>query len=313
MAEISPKRFSTDLQKVLFPDNSFYKKSLLDIIDAGFKTIEIPAAGVTGTASVGDYPSLPLTIQKRTDTVKSYTTDEVYLTHPILVEREDDILLNYSKMQDVINSAGLILNTKIADIAAHEFAPTSTALGNVIPSTGTATRAKTLVNGTGSAKRIVLNDLLSIRKIFNKMNLGDGVNIYALLTPDQVEDLFLIAELRDYEKTGELTKLRNGEIGRILGFNFLMRWNDALGSTGVFYSNTGVKGTFGATQVATDTAAAIFFADRYVRHAEGFAKTVINRDAPGYKGGTIIETMVRFGATKMRIDEKGVAAIYEAV
>lgn len=313
MAEISPKRFSNDLQKVLFPDNSFYKKSMLDIIDAGFKTIEIPASGVTGTASVGDYPALPLTIQKRTDTVTSYTTDEVYLTNPILIEREDEILLNYSKMQDVISAAGLILNTKIADLAAHAFAPTSTVLGNVIPSTGTATRTKTIINGTTAAKRIVLADILSIRKLFNRMNMGDGTQIWGLLTPDQVEDLFLIPEFRDYEKTGELTKLRTGDIGRILGINFMMRYNAALGTNGVYYTSAGAKGTFGAATGATDTAAAIFWADKAVRHAEGFAKTVINRDAPGYKGGTIIEAMVRFGATKMRADEVGTAAIYEAV
>ena len=70
MAEISPIKFSRELNKVLFPDNAFYKKSMTD--EAQYKTIEIPEAGVTGTASVGDYPTLPLTIQKRTDSKKFF-------------------------------------------------------------------------------------------------------------------------------------------------------------------------------------------------------------------------------------------------
>ena len=309
MAEISPIKFSKELNKVLFPENAFYKKSGTD--EAKYKTIEIPEAGTTGTASVGDYPSLPLTIQKRTDSVKSYTTDEVYLTNPILIEREDDILLNYSKMKDVVNAAGQILNTKVADIAATAFAPTSTTLGNVFASTGTATRTTSLVGTTGTRKQIVIADLLNVRNYFNKTNLIEGDQVYGLLTPDQVNDLFEIDKLVDFDKTGELTKLRNGEIGRILGMNLMMRWNDTLGSNGVFYSNAGAKKALGAAVVATDRAAAIFWKASAVRHAEGFAKTVINRDAPGYKGGTIIEAMVRFGATIKRTDEKGVAAIYE--
>ena len=308
MAEISPIKFSKELNKVLFPENAFYKKSMTD--EAKYKTIHIPEAGVTGTASVGDYPSLPLSIQKRTDTVTSYTTDEVYLTNPVLIEREDEILLNYSKMKDVVTAAGHILNTKIADIAATNFAPTSTVLGNVFATTGTNTRTSALVGSTVTAKRLLMADLLKVKKYFDKSNLPDG-QIYGLLTPEFVEDLFYIDELVDYDKTGELTKLRNGEIGRILGMQFMTRWNSTLGTNGVSYTNGGVKKALGAAVAATDRAAIIFWHSSAVRHAEGFAKTVINRDAPGYKGGTIIEAMVRFGATINRTDELGVAAIYE--
>ena len=309
MAEISPVKYDKMLNKVLFPDNSFYKKSMSD--EAKFKTIEIPESGVSGTASVGDYPSLPLSIVKRTDTVTSYTTDEVYITNPVVIEREDGILLPYSKQKDVISAFGQILNTKIADIAATNFAPTSTVLGNAFASTGTATRTTSLVGSSVTAKQIVVADMLNIRNYFNKANLVEGDQVWGLLTPDQVNDLFEIDKLVDFDKTGELTKLRNGEIGKILGMNLMMRWNDTLGSVGVFYSSAGVKKALGAAVVSTDRAAAIFWKSSAVRTAEGFGKTVINKNAPGYKGGTILEAMVRFGATFNRTDEKGVACIYE--
>ena len=48
-----------------------------------------------------------------------------------------------------------------------------------------------------------------------------------------------------------------------------------------------------------------------VRHAEGNAKTYIDRDKPEYLG-TILNSKVRFGATKNRTDEKGVVTLVEA-
>ena len=74
MAEISVVKYIKMLNKNLFPDNAFYKLSKKD--DGNVKTIEIPEAGSKPTAKVGDYPSLPLTITKRTDSVTSYTTDD---------------------------------------------------------------------------------------------------------------------------------------------------------------------------------------------------------------------------------------------
>lgn len=308
MAEISPIKFGRIVQRNLFPDNAFYKGTPTD--EANYKTIQIPQAGTTGVAKVGDYPTLPLASSQRTDSVKQYTTDEIYI-EPIVIPREDAILLPYSKLQDISLDIASILNTKAADIAATAFAPTSTVLSNVSATTGTATRTTTLVGATGTRKRIIMDDLLRVQRYFHKTNLRDNDQIWGLLTPEQVEDLLLIDKLVDYDKTGELSKLKNGEIGVILGMRFMMRWNDTLGSNGVFYSNAGVKKALGAAVVSTDTAAAIFWKTSAVRHAEGFANTPINYNVPGYKGGTVIEAQVRFGATITRTDEKGVYALYE--
>ena len=48
-----------------------------------------------------------------------------------------------------------------------------------------------------------------------------------------------------------------------------------------------------------------------VCRAEGMVRTVVNENAPGYLGGTIIESFTRFGADIIRDDQKGVIALLE--
>jgi hypothetical protein len=55
----------------------------------------------------------------------------------------------------------------------------------------------------------------------------------------------------------------------------------------------------------------LFWHSAYVRHAEGNAHTSIDRDKPEYLGGSLIASMVRFGATASRLDQKGVVALIE--
>ena len=73
----------------------------------------------------------------------------------------------------------------------------------------------------------------------------------------------------------------------------------------------GTRNGLEALAAATDNAAAIFWHKSMVRHAEGHAKVIINREAPGYLGSTILEAVVRFGATYDRPDQKGIVALVE--
>lgn len=140
--------------------------------------------------------------------------------------------------------------------------------------------------------------------------MGKG-DIWGLLTPEMVEDLLLIDKFVDADKTGELSKLKNGEIGYILGMNLLMR-NNGVGSAGVMYNvDATVKRTIDEALAVTDNAAAIFWHKSMVRHAEGHAETIINRKPAGYLGATVIEAVVRFGATFDRTDQKGIVALVE--
>jgi len=311
MAQISPIKFSQELQKQLFPDNSFYKFSRTETgIGPDVETVQIPVAGSVGAAKSGN-PTLPLAVTARTDTYKSYDVEQLY-TDPYLVTREEDIVLNYNKFQDLALSLALSINERAGDIAATEWGATSS--GEQVATTGTTTHTAYVTGTTGNRKDILLADMLDVKKAFNKMNLPDyGRNaIYGLMTPEQIDNLLNISDFVDYDKTGELSKLKNGEIGYILGMNLMMRTNSQ-NSIGVVY-NAGAttKRTVDEAISATDTAAAIFWHRSMVRHAEGHAATFVDRGKPEYLGGTLLSSVVRFGATFDRPDEAGIVALYEA-
>jgi hypothetical protein len=310
MAQISPIKFSRELQKQLFPDNSFYKKSRTETgIGADVETVEIPVAGTVNPAKSGN-PVLPVPITSRTDTKKSYTVEQLYV-EPYLVTREEQIVLNYDKVSDVAQSLAEALNTRAANISATEWG--ATLATNIVRTTGSTGRASAVTGTTGNRKPIVKADMLDVQKLFNKMNLPsrNRDSIWGLLTPEMVDDLLNISEFVDADKTGELSKLKNGEIGYILGMNLMMRNND-IGSVGVMYDvNATTKRTVDEAIAATDNAAAIFWHTSMVRHAEGHAEVIINRKPAGYLGGTVIEPVVRFGATFDRPDQKGIVALVE--
>lgn len=311
MAQISPKKFSAELQKQLFPENEFYKKSRTETgIGASVESVDIPVSGNIGAAKSGEPETLPLQIKAREDSIKNYPVEQLY-TDPYIVTNEESIVLNYNKVQDITSSLAMSVNTRAADIAAVNWG--ATLITNIGRTTGTA-RNSNVTGTTGTRLAIAQDDMLNVRRVFNRMNLpnrGRG-SIYGILTADMIDDLMKVDAFVDADKTGELSKLLAGEIGFIMGMNLMMRTND-IGSTGVMYSEADVpvKRTIDETLAVTDNAAAIFWHTDMVRHAEGHAKSIINRNVAGYNGATIIENLVRFGATFDRPDQKGIFALVE--
>lgn len=308
MADLKPQKYDRELQKNLFPDNAFYKKSRVDGgIAPSVETVNIPEAGAVPTAKIGVPTSLPLTITQRTDSSKSYSVRQLY-TEPVLITDEEEILTDYAKLQNIASDHANVLNEMAADIAAYEWATTA----GTILTNDTATRATTVVGATGNVKRISKGNILSVRERFMKMNLRSIEGIKALVTPDQYTDLLLIDDFVRYDAGGWEKKLETGMVGRLMGIEFYVRWNSDFGAN-VVYSDNGVakKAVHEGTAIAsTDKAAAIFWHPDLVRHAEGNAKTYINRDKAEYLG-TILNSKVRFGATKNRTDEVGVITIVE--
>lgn len=311
MAQISPIKFSRELQKQLFPDNSFYKKSRTETgIGPDVENVEIPVAGNIGSAKSGDPASLPLQVLEREDTKKSYPVEQLY-TDPYLVRREESIVLNYNKLVDLAQSLALSINERAGDVSAVNWG--ATLAGNIVRTTSATTRTTTVTGTTGTRKRITKTDMIGVRGKFNKMNLPNlgRASMWGILTPEMVEDLLLIPEFVDYDKTGELSKLRNGEIGFIMGFNLMMR-NNGIGCAGVMYNvDSTTKRTIDEAIAATDNAAGIFWHSAMVRHAEGNAATFIDRGKPEYLGGTLLSSIVRYGATFDRPDQKGIVALVE--
>lgn len=307
MAQISPKLFSRDLATQIFPSNVFYTKGFKDTAAGNVDSVDIPLAGNIGSAKIG-HPSLPVAIVEREDDVKNYPLTQIY-AEPVLIKREEDIVLNYNKQLDIARAMGEAISTQAADYAAQAWGATAT--GYLLETTGTG-RATTLVGATGNRKAIAKADLIKVRNAILKMNIQQTGWI-GVITPDQHNDLLGIADFVDYEKTGVESKLKEGIIGRLLGIDFMVRWNDTFGSIGLHYTSSGVKKALNAAIEATDSPAAMFFHPNYVRYAEAFPETIINRKPAGYLGGTIIEAVVRFGATQSRGDGRGVISLVEKV
>lgn len=307
MTQISKTVYSKELQKQLFPDNSFYKKSISETgLAADAATFEIPNLSDVNEAKEDEPTVLPLKVVQSTDDKKSGTMKELYCD-PILIRNEEEFVMNYSKRQAKQIQQAASLNTKAADYAAYKWLPTLAT--NIVETTGAA-RATNVTGLTGNRKAVLKADLLKVHNILMRMNiLSLPGELYGLLTPDAYSDLLGIAEFIDYDKTGRSDKLAQGIIGRIAGIEMMVRSkNGHIGA--LFTAANGIVRS--VTVAATNRPVSLFWHSGMVCHAEAHPISYINENDATYLG-TVLNSSVRFGAEKCRNDEKGVIALAEVV
>lgn len=312
MAEISPIKYSKELQTQIFPDNSFYKHSISEsgIADTT-ETVERPYQGAIGKGKSGP-PSLPLQVRTAKDEKDSYSTVLVY-ADPIAVDLPDEFALNYNKRASKqVQQAGEI-NTRVANIAAVNWGPTVAT--NILKSSGSSRASNVIVSASGNPianrKAITKADMIKVHNLLMRMNLsGIQGQLWGLVTADFYSDLLALAEFTDYDKTGKDSKLAQGILGMIMGINIMTRSTDEQ-HIGLTYTNGYVKNAIDAAVVSNSCPANLFWHDKMTATAEGALRTSINTNAPGYMGATIIETWTRFGASQARYDQKGVIVLLE--
>lgn len=312
MAEISPIKYSKELQKEIFPDNSFYKKSVQEtgIADTTDR-VERPVQGKLKKAKSGVPVTLPLPVTVAKDDSDFYSTDLVY-ADPILVNTPGEFALNYNKRQTKQQQQAGVINTRVGTIAAVNWGPTVAA--QVLKTSGSS-RASNVVASTGAVianrKAGAKADMIKVHNMLIRMNIsGIQGGLFGLVTADFYSDLLGIAEFVDYDKTGNNSKLEKGIIGRIMGIELMVRSTEDQ-STGLLYSSDYVKKAIDAEVATTDCPANLFWHEKMVASAEGVLKTSINADRSEYLGSTIISSWTRFGASWARADQKGVVALLE--
>lgn len=335
MAEVRIKIFSRDLQKNLFPDNAFFKRSKKDP-SSNALSIDIPQAQGQARAKIGnvqiDYDTAgdnltaadKLTAIKRINTLLNYPNQNFFVVPVIIDKNNQDGELSYDKLQQIREEMAEELNTQIANWAAVKWGPT--VAGNILKTTGATTRTSLIVGGyNGLVKRITFQDLLNVRKEAMKQQKMGG-RWYVLPTPEQWEDIMLIPEFRDFEKTGNQTLLKAGVIGTWLNMTWLEpRQNDDL-EANIIYDTTvptaptkvdyigAVDGDGRTIETLTATAnsvsAVLFWNDRMVRRSEGRNNAFFRANDPEFQAD-IISANVRFGASFGRSDNKGVIALVE--
>lgn len=307
MAEIRTTIYSRELQKLIFPDNSFYKKS---IGEAGVadktEQVEKPVQAPISKAKEGKPDSLPLSVETSTDSKKTYNTTLIY-SKPLLIDSQSELLVNYNKRQSKMEQQAAEINTKVAAYTMAHWSPTKEA--NILKTSGTA-RASNIMGFTSQRKAVTKEDLLKVLNLIMRMGVSSmGGNWYGMVTADMYTDLLSIPEFVDYYKTGNESRLKEGIIGRILGVDIFQRSTEE-GHCGLLYN--GRTPLSGDAEVKDSLlSGALFWNEKMVCRAEGRLRTVINENAPGYLGGTIIESFTRYGADIIRDDQKGVIALLE--
>lgn len=307
MGQIQTTVYSRELQKQLFPDNSFYKKAISESgLAANAKTFEIPNLTSVNEAKYDDRTVLPLPVVKSTDSKVSGTMKEFYCD-PILIENEEEFIANYSKRQNKQIQQAFSLNTKCGDYAAYQWLPTLSP--NIIVTDGTA-RATNVLGLTGNRKAVTKANILAVYNKLLRMNAKQlPGTLNALLTPDAYTDLLGISDFVDYEKIGRADKLTQGIVGMLCGIDIMVRSNN--GHIGAWFKsdNTRLKAV---STAATDRPVNLFWHSGMVCQGEANPVSYINENDATYLG-TVINASVRFGAEKCREDEAGVVALAETV
>lgn len=308
MAEIRPTLYSSELQKLIFPDNSFYKKSIGErgVADTT-ERVEKPVQAKISKAKEGTPKSLPLAVETSTDTTKYYNTTLIYCA-PLLIDSQSEMLVNYNKRASKQMQQADEINTKVAAYILGKWCPTKK--DNILKTTGDA-RDSGVAGISSQRKRVTKQDLIRVLNTALRMGVsGLGGNWYGMVTPDMYTDLLSIPDYTDYFKTGNESKLKEGIVGRILGIDIFCRTVDE-GHSGVLYNGSMIPISGDSEVKDTCYTGGLFWNDKLVCRAEGTLRTVVNANAPGYLGGTIIESFVRCGADILRDDQKGVIALLE--
>ena len=174
MAEVRVKIFSKELQKNLFPDNAFFKRSKKDPA-SNAQSIDIPQAQSQTRAKIGNvqigYDTAgnnladadKLTAIKRINTLLNYQNQNFFVVPVVIDTNNQDGELSYSKQVEIREEFSEELNTQIANWAAVKWGPT--VAGNILKTSDTATRTSLVIGGyNGLVKRISKQDLLNVEK-----------------------------------------------------------------------------------------------------------------------------------------------------
>ncbi len=287
----------------LFKNNEF----LLASTDAGQyvlqgKVVHIPQAGALPNV-VKNRSSLPATVVQRGDTDITYTLDE-YTTDPILIPNAETFELSYNKRESVLGEYESSLRQTVADNLLIDWSP-SGSTGLVLRTSGVAT-ATTLAGTTGNRAKFTVNDLKAAQLQLNKQNIPMEGR-YALISADMFQQLIDDMSATQYRDFSAAYDVKDGVLGRLFGFNIMMRSNV------VTYTNDTAPevNPYGATPDVADNDGVLCWQTGAVERALGDIKFFERIGDPTYYGD-VYSVSVRMGARMRRSDARGIVAIVQA-
>lgn len=308
-AELLIRIFTPEIQNQLFPNNDFLSRARNDDAYVNGNTVELAHSGTIPGVTV-DRAMLPATVAKRTDVATNYSLEEL-TTDPTLLGYSEELIINYAKRASILKQHTDSINKTAGDRALYRWAAGASG-ARVIKSTGVTdggtaqTRTATGPSQTGTRNQFGKADLVKIRQMFFADNiLGNGAvtGLVAVLTAQQYGDLIGLPNVAEAQKYGTAT-FPSGVVDRVLGFDIYVR------SSVLVYDNSDALKAPGAAAAAADQDAAIFYHQDYVRRAVGAIQPFVRLNDPLYYGD-IMDMLVRFGASPVRNDNKGVVIMME--
>lgn len=282
----------------LFADNSFLSKAFnADEFVIQGKTVHIPNAGAP-SGVVKNRNTFPATVESRTDIDLTFDLDN-YSTNPIKIDLAETVELSYNKRESVLRQDKATLHNAISEGVLFEWLPL---IANSIRTTGAAVKAHT-PSATGNRKALVKDDVL---ELMTKFNVDDvpAEGRYVLLDALMYEQLLKSLTANEAQAFHAAVDVKNGIVGRLYGFNIMMR-----SRVGV-YATAGTKKEWTVAGDATDNAAALAWHTNSVCRALGEVVAREQLNSPQYYGD-IYAFEVRCGGRAMRNDVKGLAAIVQ--
>lgn len=302
MSEVLKQLFSSDLQKVLFPDNAFFTGARSDDAAIDAISVDIPQDENGASTAVINPTVFPLPMKTEEDSKKTYGADLI-VSLPEVITWNNQLLVSYDKRAAKLEKHKSTIETILADRTMLGWGNTATAAYKRA-TTGVATRANTA--GGSNVKKVALEaDFLWAFTKMNQLNIPqEGRRV--VLSPEFYEDILAIKKAygQGSEQNNEL--MAKGAIDRIFRFDVFMR------SRTTVYSAAGVRKAYGAAAAADDGFSAIFYHPQMVRYIKG--QIVVNMDPagrPDLAGGMSMNAMVRGGGTTGYNSELGVLTLYQ--
>jgi hypothetical protein len=283
-------------------DNNFLKFAFNeDVYVVGGKYVHIPQPGSMPNI-VKNRATFPAAAVRRTDTDILYALDE-YTTDPTHIEDAEKVQLSYDKIDSVIGDHLNSLNQTVADDILTKWL--TGIPGTAIVRTGGASAASAVAGQTGNRLAMVHTDLRKCQLALNLQNAPDTER-YTLLEANMADQLFDSLSNTQYRDFSQYADAANGVIGKLYGFNIMVRSNV------VMASNADAVNPLGAATLATDNTVSICWQKNAVTRALGEVKFFEDVNRPEYYGD-LYSALLRSGARRRRGDDTGVIALVQSV
>lgn len=314
MMAIQKQIWLNHIEEEIFKDNSFLKDAAnaSDNVIGG-RAVHIPQSGGSGNI-VKNRTVLPAPIRSRTDNDVIYLIDE-FTSDPVLIRNIEKNELSYEKRSSVLGEDQDKLKQEVAETMIYNWlnSPVFEAYGattlpgsNVITTTGDNGDA-TAPGATGQRKKARLNDLQRMRTKFSQENRWVDGQMHALLTPQDIADMFPAESptTATYMQMVTEEERRNGIMYKAQGWKIKTR------STVTRVNDAGIILDPNAIGTEGDDEASLFWYKQAVEYAMGDIIFYDDMGNPVYYGD-VYSFLVRAGGRARRSDYKGIALLKQA-